>query len=59
MHPTTSYQIAALQAAELSRRANRRSEHAPVRRSSRHAISAGARSSLVQAWTVLTAMRGA
>lgn len=59
MHPTISYQIATLEAAELHRRADRRHLHAPARRSRRHATSSGLRSSLVQAWTALTTLRGA
>lgn len=45
MHPTTSYQIATLQAAELHRRTELRSAHAPTRRPvARRAIAWGVRS---------------
>lgn len=60
MHPITSYQIATLQASELRRRTDLRSEHAPVRRrTGRHALRSSAWPSSAQVRAVLTALRAA
>lgn len=61
MHPTTSYQIATLRAAELRRRGDLRHAHAPARRgTTTPPVRSGMRSPLVQARAILAAaLRGA
>lgn len=61
MHPTTSYQIATLQAAELRRRTDLRHAEAPARRAAiARPVASSVRSSLVHVRAVLAAaLRGA
>lgn len=60
MHPTTSYQIANLQAAELQRRVDLRSAHAATPRPARdRTVRPRVRRSLQPVWSMITGFRSA